>query len=188
MLAMHAIVFYSYDSAPSSLTTDSANPPTDLIATSLPDLTSTSDEETNPIQSTNTQSTPTHGLEGSDTTASPNPNDRETETTTTVTTMLSASQEALDFLPYAVGGPVGAIVVIIAIILTVVIVTLLVRRSREKSYKLEPNKDIGLLSYNNAMYDVGKETNICSAQKWRPHFPVCMARDHLLVLYMYMTL
>ena len=58
----------------------------------------------------------------------------------------------------------GATVVIIAIVLTVIVVSLLVRRSRKKSYKLEPNKDIGLLSYNNAMYDVGKETNTFSAQ------------------------
>lgn len=169
--------------------TDPTSSPIDLTSTTSPDLASTGDEETNPTQSTTInvhQNTSTHGLEGSDTTASPNlvtTNDQETETTTTIS---SASQEALGVLPYAVGGAVGATVVIIAIVLTVIIVSLLVRRSREKSYKLEPNKDIGLLSYDNALYDVGKETNTCSAQKWQLHFAVCgKPGTILLVLYMY---
>ena len=96
--------------------------------------------------------------------------------------MSSASQEALDYLPYAVGGAVGAIVVIIAIVLIAVIVSLLVR-SRKKSYKVEPNKNIGLLSYNNALYDVGKEPHTCNAQNQQLHFAV-YGQGHLLVLCM----
>ena len=148
-------------------------------------------QDTNPTTTTNALSLPTtHDLEVRDTSSSPKQEPASTydqaniSTTTAKHFTTSTSQEALDYLPYAVGGAVGATVVIIAIVLIVVIVSLLVRRSRKKSYKVEPNKDIGLLSYNNAMYDVGKETNTCSAQKWQLHFPVCMARDHLLVLYM----
>ena len=150
------------------------------------------DQDTNPTTTTNALSLPTtHGLEAHDTSSSPNQEPASTydqaniSTTTAKHFTTSTSQEALGFLPYAVGGAVGATVVIIAIVVTVVIVTLLVRISRKKSYKVEPNKDIGLLSYNNAMYDVGKETNTCSARKWQLHFPACMSRDHLLVLYMY---
>jgi hypothetical protein len=90
----------------------------------------------------------------------------------------SSSQEALDFLPYAVGGAVGGIVVIIAVVLTLVIASLLVRKSRgEKSHnlnKVERNKDIGLLAYNNSMYDVGKEINTRNAQNWQLHCAIAM--------------
>lgn len=66
----------------------------------------------------------------------------------------------------------GGIVVTIAIVLTVVIVFLLVRNSQEKSHnldKVESNKDVGLLAYDNAMYDVGKEIHACNAQNWQLH-------------------
>ena len=56
----------------------------------------------------------------------------------------------------------GGTVVIIAILLVVVIVSLLARKSRQKSHKVESNKIIGLLTYNNALYDVGKETDTCN--------------------------
>ena len=62
------------------------------------------------------------------------------------------------------GGAVGGSVVIVVIILMVAIVSLLVRKSQGKSHKVESNNNIGLLTYNNALYDVGKETYTCNAQ------------------------
>ena len=76
----------------------------------------------------------------------------------------STSEGALDILPYAVGGAVGGSVVIIVIILMVAIVSLLARKSRGKSHEVESNKNIGLLTYNNALYDVGKEIDTYNTQ------------------------
>lgn len=190
--AGHAVIFCSYDlgSAPLALPTDPTSSPTDLDTTSSPDLASTSDQGINSTTTNVPLSTSTtHDLEDSDSITSQNPvttyYDQEPETTipTGATVPPSISQEALDYLPYAVGGAVGAIVVIIAIVLTVVIVSLLIRRSRKKPYKVEPNKDIGLLSYNNALYDVGKEPYTCNAQNRQLHFAV-YGQGHLLVLCM----
>ena len=111
----------------------------------------------------------TDNTEISDTTSSSNQDPESTyhdqnsektipTTTATASTDASATQGVLDILPYVVGGAVGGIVLIIVMILTVVIVSLLVRKSRKKSHKVESSKNIGLLAYNNALYDVGKET------------------------------
>jgi hypothetical protein len=167
-------VFNSYNSG----STDSTSSPINLITTSSPDPASTSDEETNPTITSTTHNLVDHDTTTSLTTTSLNPvthDDQESISATIATTISSSSssQEALNFLPYAVGGAVGGIIVIIAIILTVVIVSLLVRKSRgEKSHnldKVERNKDIGLLAYNNAIYSVGKEINTCGPQNWQLH-------------------
>ena len=148
------------------------------------------DQDTDPTTTTNVLSlSTTHNLEVHDTSSSPNQEPASTYDQTNVSTTAakhfttSTSQEALDFLPYAVGGAVGGTVMIIAIVLTVVIVSLLVRRSREKSYKVEPNKDIGL-SYNNALYDVGKEPHTCNAQNWQLHFAICGQGPFVSTMYM----
>ena len=89
---------------------------------------------------------------------------------TTEDSAAPTSQETFDILPYAMGGAVGGTVVIIAILLVVVIVSLLVRKSRGKPHrKVESNNNIGLLTYNNALYDVGKETGTCNAPYWQLH-------------------
>ena len=64
-----------------------------------------------------------------------------------------------NIIPYAVGGVVGGLVVVIVVIIGIVIVLLLVKRNRQKSPdEVNSNKNIGLLSYDNALYDSGKET------------------------------
>ncbi len=95
----------------------------------------------------------TTGSPSSDGTHNPGSNTSIQMTTTKGTIV----QETAGILPYAVGGAVGGLVVIIVIIL-MVIVSLLVRKRREKSHKLDSNNKVGLLTYNNALYDVGKET------------------------------
>ncbi len=81
-----------------------------------------------------------------------------------IATVASTLQEISSIIPYAVGGAVGGFVVIIVITLVIIVVPLLVRKRREKSHKVEPNNNIGLLAYDNAMYDVGKETGTQNAQ------------------------
>ena len=149
------------------------------MATTSRDLASTGDQATDPttltVTTENALSTmPTaDNTEIHDTTSSSNQDPESTyhdqnsektipTTTATASTDASATQGVLGILPYVVGGAVGGIVLIIAIILTVVIVSLLIRKSRKKSHKVETSKNIGLLAYNNALYDVGKETSRCT--------------------------
>ena len=55
-------------------------------------------------------------------------------------------------VPYAVSGAIGCLLVVAGIVITVV-VSLLVKKSQQKSQKIEPNKSVGLLSYDNTLYD-----------------------------------
>lgn len=169
----HATTFYSNDSGSTIVTTSAPNLPTDStsspIATNSPDPASTGDQETDPTTTNALSTSTTHDPDDHDTTSSPSPastydQERGTNTSTTTPIKTSTSQEGLDILPYAMGGAVGGTVVIITILSVVVIVSLLVRKSREKSHKVESNKNIGLLTYNNALYDIGKETDTCNAQ------------------------
>ena len=82
----------------------------------------------------------------------------------------STLQETTGILPYAVGGAVGGLVVIIVILLMMIIVSLFVREHRKKSQKVESNNNIGLPTFNNALYGVGKETgSVMKCPNWYLH-------------------
>ena len=83
--------------------------------------------------------------------------------TSTEDSVVSTSSRTLDITPYAVGGAVGALVVVLVVVIVMVIVLLLVKRNRQKSPdKVNSNKNIGLLSYDNTVYDSSKETDSCN--------------------------
>ena len=99
--------------------------------------------------------------------------------TSTEDSVASTSSRILDITPYAVGGAVGGLVVVIVVVIVIVIVLLFVKRNRQKSPdKVNSNKNVGLLSYNNALYDSGKETDSCNA-----HTSICIVLDISIQVY-----
>ena len=99
--------------------------------------------------------------------------------TSTVDSVASTSPRTLDITPYAVGGTVGALVVVIVVLIVIVMILLLVKRNRQKSPdNVNFNKNVGLLSYDNALYDSSKETDSCNA-----HTSTCTVVDIAIQVY-----
>ena len=115
---------------------------------------------------TGPDSLPTTTSSPMDATSSLDPGNTQDQGSKTPSVSITSTEDSVastsprtNIIPYAVGGAVGGLVVVIVVIIGIVIVLLLVKRNRQKSLdEVNSNKNIGLLSYDNALYDSGKET------------------------------